>query len=162
MEATALHHSKKSDGLKSSWCTSNPISLFGFPNLKINFTSFYVPFMIQWNGNSLESPCETSPGIFKWITFPFPFQHSIQTTLRPTPHNNPHLDVAGAKQPAHWFLGGRDLDIQQVGMKCTLFVEVGVVDLNLQTPRGSKNVIPLKIWMEPPPVGLEVYLPRRG
>ena len=38
-EATALRHSKELNGLKPSWCTFNPVSLFGFPNFKINFVS---------------------------------------------------------------------------------------------------------------------------
>ena len=38
-EATALHHSKILTSLKASWRTFSPISLFGFPDFKINFIS---------------------------------------------------------------------------------------------------------------------------
>ena len=39
-EATTLHHSKELTSLKPSWSTFSPISLFGFPDFKINFNSF--------------------------------------------------------------------------------------------------------------------------
>ena len=35
MEATALCHSRELASLKPSWCTFNPISLFGFPDFKL-------------------------------------------------------------------------------------------------------------------------------
>ena len=38
-EASTLRHSKKLNDLKSSWCAFNPISLFGFPDFKINLIS---------------------------------------------------------------------------------------------------------------------------
>ena len=34
IEAIALRHSRELIGLKPSWCTFNPISLFGFPDFK--------------------------------------------------------------------------------------------------------------------------------
>ena len=41
-EATALRHSRESTGLKPSLCTFNPISLFNFPDSRINFTSLHL------------------------------------------------------------------------------------------------------------------------
>lgn len=41
MEATALCHSSELAYLKQLWCTFDPISLFGFPDFLIIFTSFH-------------------------------------------------------------------------------------------------------------------------
>jgi hypothetical protein len=41
IKATALCHSKEIIDKKPSWCTFNPISLFGFLNFKINSISYH-------------------------------------------------------------------------------------------------------------------------
>ena len=40
IEATVLRHSRELVGLKPSRCALNPISLFGFPDFKINLFHF--------------------------------------------------------------------------------------------------------------------------